>query len=316
MSDSDTPTPEQVLAMVQGIFAGAALTSYQPFAGRHDNVNLDLHLSNPTMQVVLKVYTRVDSRRTPWKETYLLRTLTSETGVPVPRVLHFDDTAALVSHPWALHTRLPGEPLSGVASALDEFELESIGYEAGRYLAHIHQIPLAEFGELFAPSSGGHTPEQAYVQAAITQLAEACAGRQLAPPEFVDRFLQLAARADLLDRRQPCLLHGDFTPENVIVERGSTGYHVTGILEFEQALGASPERDIATLLNWGAEQWPTFQRGFLDGYAESGTVPAQFWPRLRLYQALVSVERLVASGTGTPEMIAECQRRIAQGLVP
>ena len=302
--------------MVQDVFAGAALTSCQPFAGRHDNVNMDLHLSNPTMQVVLKVYTSTDSRRTPWKETYLLRTLTSETGVPVPRVLHFDDTAAFLAHPWALHTRLPGEPLSNVASALDEFELESIGYEAGRYLAHIHQIPLAEFGELFVPSSADRTSERAYVLAAIAQWAEACAARQLVPPEMVEQFRHLTERAECLDRLQPCLLHGDYTPENIIVERGSTGYHVTGLLEFEQALGASPERDIAMLLNWGAEQWPTFQRGFLDGYAESGTVVSRFWPRLRLYQALLSVEHLVAVGTGTPETVAECQRRIAEAMVP
>jgi aminoglycoside phosphotransferase (APT) family kinase protein len=189
-----------------------------------------------------------------------------------------------------------------------------VGYEAGRYLAHIHQIPLTEFGSLFAASSADRTSERAYVLAAISQLAEACTGRQLAPAEVVEQFRRLVGCDGCLDRQQPCLLHGDYTPENIIVERGSTGYHVTGLLEFEQALGAGPERDIATLLNWGMEEWPTFQRGFLDGYAESGAVVPRFWPRLRLYQALVSVEHLVALGTASPETIAECRRRIAEAL--
>jgi hypothetical protein len=68
------------------------------------------------------------------------------------------------------------------------------------------------------------------------------------------------------------------------------------------------------LLSWGAEQWPTFQKGFLDGYAESGTVAARFWQRLRLYQAILSIEQLVAGGVGEQEAVAGCRRRIAQAL--
>ena len=314
MIDSGPLTSEQLLAMVHRLSPGATLAESRPFAGHHDNVNLDLHLGNPTMQVVLKLYTGIDSRRTPWKETYLLRILTSETGVPVPRVLYFDDSSALVPQPWALHTRLPGEPLSAVLSTLDEFELQPVGYEAGRYLAHIHQIPLAEFGELFAAELSGQTSEQAYVANTIAQLADACTSGQLASPEIVEEFRRLATESELLDRRRPCLLHGDYTPQNIVVERGASGYHVTGILEFERALGGSPERDIAALLNWGTEQWPAFQTGLLDGYAESGTVSAKFWPRLRLYQAILAVEHLVAGGTKNQEATAVCRQRIHKAL--
>jgi aminoglycoside phosphotransferase (APT) family kinase protein len=280
------------LQLVHQVFPDAEVVSSYLFAGEHSNLNFELHLTNLMTGTVLKVYLEGSYGESARKETRLLQMLTSETGVPVPRVLHLDDSCDLIPHPWALVTRLPGQRLSEIVDTLDDWELESIGYEMGRYLGHIHQIPLDEFGELFAPDPQNHATEKGHIVAKVAEWLHICSEESLLPVETADALHHLFAGTQLLNRRQACLLHGDFRTENAIVERGTTGYHVTGILEFAYARGGSPELDIAKLFAQSSEGSPAFEKGFLDGYVESGELVAQFWERLRLYQALVCLEQV------------------------
>ncbi len=293
---------EQIARLVQVVFAGARVVTATPFPGEHANLNYDLRLTNPTMEIVLKVYRRVDERRTPWKETYLLRLLTSETGVPVPRVLYFDDSNGTLDCPWSLHTRLPGNSLAEVSDEMSEDELESIGYEMGRYLGRIHQIPLDEFGDFFAPDPLRNASEKGYFIARAAVCLERCAQNDLLNRWVVERLEKIFSQTTLLTRHRACLIHGGYREDNIIVEWGATGYHVTGVLDFERAQGGSPEQDMSALFLWSFAAVPAFQKGFLDGYAESGRLDANFWERLHLYQALTCLESLAAA-----RRVEECQ---------
>jgi aminoglycoside phosphotransferase (APT) family kinase protein len=88
-------------------------------------------------------------------------------------------------------------------------------------------------------------------------------------------------------------VHGRFEPQHIVVERGATGYHVTGILDFTQAQAGGPEQDMVLLLEPSFQAAPNFQKQFLDGYAESGELLATFWDRLRLYGLFTSLHGLV-----------------------
>jgi aminoglycoside phosphotransferase (APT) family kinase protein len=315
MSAQDELAPQQIRTLVHAAFPGADLVSCQLFPGDHSNLNYDLCLDHPLMEAVLKVYTATSARRGPWKETHLLRMLTSETGVPVPRVLHFDDSSALIDHPWALHARLPGSALSGIVDLLDGQEQESVGYEMGRYLGHIHQIPLEQFGEFYEPGSDTHAGEKQYLLARIDELLAGCAAHDLLPPEIEDRVRQRFLQTQVLNRSPACLIHGDYRLHNVVVEPGRAGYHVTGVLEFECAGGGSPEHDIGELFTWDIEGRVALQKGFLDGYAESAELYAQFWKRLGFYQVLAALAGLAnAHARGRPEQVQHCRRRVEQYL--
>jgi aminoglycoside phosphotransferase (APT) family kinase protein len=296
--------PHQIAAAVHAVFPERDVTSYQLFPGRHTHANYELRLANPPEDAVLKVYLDA-SDPTPWKEIHLLRALTMETGVPVPRVLRFDDSCTLLPCPWALLTRLPGQSLAGVIDTLDEWELESIGYELGRYLAHIHQIPLSGFGG-FLGQETSYTNERDHVIAQVTDRLSSAAARAALSPDTTDRFMRVLRESPHLNQRQACLIHGDYTPENIIVEQGATTYHVTGILEFERAQGSGPEYDIGKLLRWRTSPWPAFQKGLLDGYAESALLGAAFWDRLKLYQAIVDLECVLA---GSGDQASSAARR-------
>jgi len=210
VNSGKTLTPGQISKLVHQVFPDADIVSSHLFSGEHSNRNYELRLTNLMTDTVLKVYSQASSQQSAQKETRLLQMLPSETGVPVPRVLHFDDTCDLIPYPWALITRLPGQPLSEVIDTLDDWELEAIGYEMGRYLGHIHQIPLDEFGELFVSDPQNHATEKGHVVAKVAEWLQMCDEESLLPIETSDTLHQLFAQTKLLNRRQACLLHGDF----------------------------------------------------------------------------------------------------------
>ena len=75
-------------------------------------------------------------------------------------------------------------------------------------------------------------------------------------------------------------------------------------LEFELAKGGSPELDMCHLFAWKRASSPPFQKGFLDGYAESGEIGPHFWDR-----RTAGVSRLVASPEGSRPPFAEKNTR-------
>jgi aminoglycoside phosphotransferase (APT) family kinase protein len=307
MTPHEPISPEQIRPLVRAVFAQAEIAACAPSPGARDSPSYDLRLDHPALEVVFKTYADPASAR---RETHLLGLLTSETGVPVPRVLLGDDSGATVPYPWALLTCLPGRPLSGILDTLSDEELALIGYEMGRYLGHMHQIPLDTFGQFLPPPLSPHS-EVAYIAARAAPALETCRERGLLPAAVIELLQQLLGSSPLLDRPQACLIHGAFGPSSVIVERGAAGYHVTGFLGFECAIGGSPELEMAPLFAWTLEGRPSFEKEFLDGYVELGEIGPRFWDRLELHQALVCLERLVALPDDGGRRGQDCRSRIA-----
>ncbi|MBN1933744.1 MAG: aminoglycoside phosphotransferase family protein [Anaerolineae bacterium] len=296
-------TPEQALSLVRQVFQDAVLISIEPFPGIHENQNYDLKIRNPTLEAAIKVYRDMTDQK-PWQEARLLNLLTSETGVPVPRILHFDDSGTLLPVPWILYTRLPGQPLADVLDDMDEWALEAIGYEMGRYLAHIHQIPLEVFGNLFEPEAGVFDQEKAFVLDLADRCLTPCVAGGLIQPAAAEHIRHTFETSTVLTQSRACLIHGNYTPSNIIVEFNITDYHITGVLDLTQATGSCPEHDISPLFNQSFEGKPSFQKGFLDGYTESAEMKAHFWERIKVYRLLAYLEqaaRLCAQETSQQE---------------
>jgi aminoglycoside phosphotransferase (APT) family kinase protein len=185
---------------------------------------------------------------------------------------------------------------------LESWDLESLGYEAGRYLAHIHQIAVDVFGTLFSDGPDNQVREKAYVLAEADRCLAECATYGLLDNSTAYELRTHLADTELLTRQQPCLLHGNFQSTNLIVEQGVTGHHITGIRDFAHAQGGSPEQDMATLFARDLADKDAAQKEFLDGYVESGELTASFWDRLALYQAFTGLRCLARTGQKcTPE---------------
>jgi Ser/Thr protein kinase RdoA (MazF antagonist) len=292
-------TEERALSIVHTIFPSVGIASWQPVPGEHENALYSLALSDRT-ETILKVYAAGPDLEAYTREAQLLHLITAETGVPVPRVLAHDgqlpwEQASEGSHPWVLLSRLPGIPLLQVMGGLEDTELEAVAYELGRYVAHLHQIPLDTFGCILSSGPHDRAREKDYVLSQVTDWLAQCEWTGLLAPETRSLLRRSFGDTDALDCQQACLTHAALSAQNVMVESGVTGYHVTGLLDLTHAQGAGPELDMAGLFAWDFRAVPAARKGFLDGYTEAGELSPRFWERLSLYQAFVSLETLLSA---------------------
>lgn len=309
----EIPT-EKIQTIVRKVFPQAEVESYQQLETGSTSLNYDLILSNPEMGLTLKVYPQPTEKREPWKETYILKRVAEETGVPAPHVLLFDDSGQLLETPYAVHTRLPGNSLGAALPKVSEEDTEVIGYEMGRYLARLHVMTGERYGDYFVEDPLASPHERDYTLATVNIWLKECEDNHLIIPGTAKTLQQIFERADFLGQEKPCLVHGDYHERNVNVEEGATGYHVTGVFGFEHSQAWSREWDMVKLFGHVFDRYPILQDGFLNGYTESVEISERFWDRLRLYQLAVAIFQIQYSHHIGSSDLKSYQERLSRFL--
>ncbi len=96
----------------------------------------------------LKIYNNKAESKTGYKLSYLYPLLLKK-GIPVPKVLKYDDSLNLIKHPYLIISEIKGDMLLDKFDKLNEGELFSICYDLGKIIAKIHLITFDKFGETF-----------------------------------------------------------------------------------------------------------------------------------------------------------------------
>lgn len=148
------------------------------------------------------------------------------TSLPVPRVVGVRGTKPDSEDAWLVTSALPGGPLSRALATADPVERRSWCDRLGRMLARIHGTPIPA-----ALRSVDATPWERRRHDRL-------------PAERADEALASAQ----IDRRRPpaprVLVHGDFTPDNVLCE----GDRIVGVIDWPGAGTGDPGYDVATAL--------------------------------------------------------------------
>ena len=193
--------------------------------------------------------------------------------LPVPAVRQaYDGDAAL---PGLLVTELlPGERGDLVLARLtadsrdasrQAHRLHTLGRALGDIARTLAAIPMPRAG-MFADDDLRIEPFHlwlpTWVDTHAPRLAESgwSAGEVAALRAVAER-----AASDLADA-QPCLVHSDLNPKNVLVDPATL--QVTGVLDWEFAHAGHPATDLGNLLRFDRE--PAYVEGVLDGYLAAG----------------------------------------------
>lgn len=126
------------------------------------------------------------------------------TGVPVPRVFHFDDTRRLIPYEYLVMEALPGQE----AGQLPADARRAAGFLAGQALRRVHEIEPGGFGY---PLSGGGWSSPSWLDAlrhAYMDDGSTARKRDIFSPVEIARIDALTLDNASLDVAAPRLIHG------------------------------------------------------------------------------------------------------------
>ncbi|SCE11243.1 MULTISPECIES: phosphotransferase family protein [unclassified Streptomyces] len=237
-------------------------------------------------------------------------------GAAIPRVVRSEPDPAAPTGAYLVMTACPGRPWhesDGLEDTGDEARLRT---QLGSLVGRLHSItgpggfgcPAQPFGPL--------APTWRTAFTAMTEAVLADAETYRAPlPYAVDRIRTVLARAApvLDDVTRPALVHFDLWPGNLLVTGEPGARAVGGIIDGERMFWGDPVADFVSLALFGELER---DREFLDGYAESTGVRAEFGAsvrlRLDLYRSYLYLIMLVET---VPRDVGEEAAREARQLV-
>ncbi|MGW1053493.1 phosphotransferase family protein [Streptomyces sp. NPDC002521] len=165
-----------------------------------------------------------------------------DAGIPVPAIRYVGSEDA-VDGPVSImvQDRVEGETLREHAKRVGPEVARDAVQHAGTVLARIHQLNTTGFGSVDAGLHGTDSKfGDWFIDGLEGKLDDA---RRIEPTcdRILDRAMALMhTHRAMLDECSPGLLHGDFSPDNVIVESG----RVAAVIDWEAAKSGPPEMDI------------------------------------------------------------------------
>lgn len=308
----DTDAIARVLAAAVG---GRPVRSIRHAPGGYSNDMRRVDVGRPAASFALRVH-RQGARACAVEAA--LAALVGGTGVPVPDVVWIDPGGAVAGLPISLWTWSPGVPLDTALPIVDApYGARCLGHAVGRTLAGIGENCFACNGFFTGVDDTGAVIVNDALASddpgvSLVGYVEDRLGHS--GDELVRCYADLVCReAPALrpSRGRPRLVHADFNPKNLLVERGG----VSAVLDWEFAFAGSPLTDVANMLRH-ADTYPAgYTDGFIAGFRDGGGDLEPGWERqARLLDVFALVDFLAADPprpltAGARQLAARCVRR-------
>jgi len=227
-----------------------------------------------------------------------LATLTLLHGtLPVPDVVHADEKLPAIVYRW-----IDGITLNDLRRNEPPAAFASLAEPLGRLLAWLARTDATEPFEL-AP----------ILERAYAQLTEGRARTRLGAPLADALRRGLEAAEPNLAWGNVCLVHGDLSGRNVIVQRAEKDrWRINGLIDWEATTTFSPLLDLGSLFRYADRYDAEFRASFERGYLEAdGHLPADWIRTARLLDATLLVDTL-DDPKEFPGVYADCRHLLAK----
>jgi aminoglycoside phosphotransferase (APT) family kinase protein len=278
---------ERILASA---LPGRRVIEMQPLTDGFRNANFKLRLNSAPEWIVLRIYEHDASLCQ--KEIDLMRLVSG--SVPVAEVVHAEPLGLDDIPPFVVMRYIEGISFLALKRRGDAEAIAQAGRSAGEVLAAVGRITFPKPGWI-GPGPAVTVPlfEGADAMPRFVDLCLASANlQQRMPAELRDRTHALmwsyAPELDLLDN-QTCLVHGDFSRRNLLVERLGERWKVTAVLDWEFAVSGSPLCDMGNFLRYERASRALAEPHFSAGYLHAGGTLPDDWRRLTRLVDLVAL---------------------------
>ena len=206
-------------------------------------------------------------------------------GVPAPQIIDHGSDPRLPGGRWMVMLRMPGADFTPHEST--EVQVATTITDAARHLATAHNVHLPGWGRVGDDGRGESESWKAWLRQSVDETVAQLRNR-------LPANVTAAAHQAIDDTPEPyqgSILHGDLGLSHFMVDP-PTG-HVTGILDWADAIIGDPLYDVATFSMGGPAGHPiqdVLQPQMIAAY---GADPDD--PRIRLYRAINHLNNAVWS---------------------
>jgi len=257
--------------MVSLAYPDKKLTSSELIAGGCANLNIKILLEDEKRSLILRVYLR--DKEAAYREQKLAALL-KET-VPVP-LTHY--VGELEGYHFAITEFMPGISLRDLLLGDVPHDLSAIMHEVGLILSKItaHEFPKAGFfdKELEVVLSESSDVIK-FAQGCLNDKTLLSALDPSVIAEIKKAIEQHASSVPTSDEKH--LVHGDFDPANILVDKINGSWVVTGILDWEFAFSGSCLWDVANMLRYAHKMPREFQNSFIEALQKNGIKLPAHW---------------------------------------
>jgi aminoglycoside phosphotransferase (APT) family kinase protein len=261
-----------IKAMVSDSLPEKNLLSYKIISGGCANLNIKLTFQETNEPLLLRVYLR--DKDAAIKEQKLSALICKT--IPVPKTIYVGN---IRGYHYALVKYIEGKTLRDVIFDKNASDISEAIYEAGAMLAKIKNYKF---------SYSGFFDSNLYIEEKIEQESyvdylEKC----LKNPAIVK---QLEKKTINLIKENTCkyshllpnglehnLVHADYDPSNILVQKKNGIWKIAAILDWEFAFSGSYLCDIANMLRYAHQLPKNYEKFFLKGIYDSGIELPSNW---------------------------------------
>jgi aminoglycoside 2''-phosphotransferase len=240
------------------------------------------------------------------KESRLLPVICDKVDIAVPVPEYLSGPTPMIRHGAIGYPKLPGRPLSEVSKKVD---CRRVAYQLGEFAYQLHKIPVEHFKYVELPEFRSR-PE---ALSALWKRASCYMATHFTPSEFelVHEWVEGRLRDEQMQDYGPCLIHGDLSCWNILVDESASA--VSGIVDFEFACIGDPAEDLLTQHILGQE----FFEQVLSAYRRvGGQVEPSFEHRVLYLRVLRLISSLVFHAeSGDDGQLSKCVRKLCKSIL-
>ncbi len=272
-NDSQLLLPEKTIyKMVKKAFPEQKLASYKRIPEGCANLNIKIDMEDSTSHI-LRIYIHDNDAAIREKN---LGTLLKD-KIPIPLTFYVGE---IDGYTFAITKLLPGRHLGSFLLGNVPYDIEAIMYDAGKILSNIISYSFNTsgfFDKNLNVISGSASIEK------LSAHIEECLSNQnviavlgLEKIEDASNFINQNKHL-FPDENERYLVHGDFDPANILVDKTNDKCHISGILDWEFAFSGSYLWDVANMLRYAHKMPPAFQNCFILGLTDGGLQLPENW---------------------------------------